>query len=98
MENIVDILMEIPLIKETDGQENPTAHLKFFNPLGRGTWYVTEMEAIEDENDVLLYGYVESPLGEDCDEWGYFTLSQLLDTKIIELDEWFEPTPIKEVI
>ena len=99
--NIVDKLMEIPDIKETDGQKNPTAHLKFFNPLGAGTWYVTEMGATEDSQgkpDVLFFGYVESPLGDDLNEWGYFTLSQIIDTGIIELDNYFEPQPIKNLI
>lgn len=94
--NMVGILMEIPDIKETENQSNPVAYLKFFNSMGKGTWYVTEMGPIED--DVLLFGYVESPLGDDCNEWGYFTLSQLVSTKVIKLDKTFEPTPIKNII
>lgn len=90
--NLVEKLMNIPDIKETDGVKNPTVHLKFENILGRGTWYVTEMGAIDD--DVLLFGYVLSPLGKDEDEWGYFTLSQLLETGVIFLEKSFTPQPI----
>lgn len=94
---LTDILIEIPEIGETEEQTNPTAHIKFKNMDGRGEWYVTEMSAIEDK-DVLLFGYVKSPLGADCDEWGLFLLSQLLETGVILLDSTFKPTPIKEVI
>ncbi len=97
--NLIDILMDIPDIKETDGQKNPTIYLKFQNILGRGTWYVTEMGATDTlEPDVLMYGYVISPLGEDCDEWGYFTLSELKQTNVILLDSEFEPSPLKKVM
>ena len=93
----IDPKLEImPTLYSQDGNTNPTAYLHFFNPLGRGDWYATEMR--KEGDDVLFFGYVKSPIGEDCDEWGYFTLNQLKDTKIIELDLWFEPTPIKEVI
>lgn len=91
--NLVEKLMNVPDIKETDGVKNPTVHLKFENILGRGSWYVTEMGAIDDD-DVLLYGYVLSPLGEDLDEWGYFTLSELLGTGVIFLEKNFIPQPI----
>ena len=97
--NLIDILMDIPEIKETDGQKNPIAYLKFQNVLGRGTWYVTEMSATDTlEPDVLMFGYVISPLGEDCDEWGLFTLSELNMTNVILLDSEFKPQPIKELI
>ena len=94
---LCEILMNVPDIHETEEQENPIAHLKFQNLLGKGTWYVTEMGATEDD-DVLMFGYVISPLGDDCNEWGYFTLSQLLQLEVIWLDSSFKPQPIKELI
>lgn len=97
MNDLVEKLMNIPDIRETDGQTNPTAHLKFQNMLGRGTWYVTEMGAT-DNDDVLLFGYVLSPLGEDCDEWGYFTLSELLGVEVILLDPNFKAQPIHDLV
>lgn len=55
-----------------EGEENPQIIVKFFNPYGRGTWYVTEGEKQED-GDWLFFGIAE--IFER--EWGYFTLSDL---------------------
>lgn len=96
MKSLVERLMEVPDLYETENEENPTAHLHFQNLLGRGDWYVTEMGATDD--DVRLFGYVKSPLGEDCDEFGYFMLSELLGVGSIFLDTGFKPCPIKEVM
>lgn len=46
--------------------------IKFFNPCGAGTWYITEGE--KQDGDWLFFGYVTG-LGEY--EWGYVCLSQL---------------------
>lgn len=95
----IEALNSIPSIKEIDDNEtNPTVYLKFQNILGRGTWYAIALEAIKKGTDALLFGYVISPLGEDCDEWGYFTLSELNKTHVIQLDHSFEPKPIKELV
>lgn len=90
------MLEEIPTIGATTDEENPKAYLKFFNMVGRGEWYATEMAV--DNDDLLMFGYVKSPLGADCDEFGYFTLKQLLEVPVIELDLYFEPCRIKEVM
>ena len=90
------IIPQIPSIRETEYETNPKAYLKFFNILGRGEWYVTELEV--EENDILMFGYVKSPLGADCDEFGYFTLNQIKEVPAIELDLYFEPCKIKEVM
>lgn len=55
--------------------------LKVFNPYGRGTWYILEAEKI-GEGDYLFFGYVESPICEDYNEYGYFTLSELSKVKV----------------
>lgn len=49
--------------------------VKFFFPAGRYTLLVTEGEPQGD--DYLFFGYCVSPLGPDCDEWGYTALSEL---------------------
>jgi len=49
--------------------------VKYFFPAGRYTFYVTEAEP--DGDDWLLFGYCISPLGPDCDEWGYASLAEL---------------------
>jgi len=39
-------------------------------------WYVSECE-IEESGDVLFFGFVNG----DFDEWGYFRLSEMEDTR-----------------
>jgi len=50
--------------------------------------------------DLNFYGYV-SIFGDECDEWGYFSLSELQSVKGpfglgIERDLYFDPQPISE--
>ena len=87
----------LPKLYETDGKEPKIAYVHFFNILGRGDWYVLEGKQMND-GDWYFFGYVRSPLGEDCDEYGYFTLDQLKKAVYIELDKHFEPTPLAEVV
>jgi hypothetical protein len=54
--------------------------VKFFFPAGRYTFYVTEAQA--DGDDWGFFGYCVSPLGPDCDEWGYTALSELSSANI----------------
>ena len=66
--------------------------VKFFNPAGRYTFFVTEGRA--EGKDYLFFGYCISPLGEDCDEWGYTSLTEILSVGIrrglgIERDLYF---------
>jgi len=70
--------------------------VKFFDPAGRYTFFVTEGRP--EGKDYLFFGYCISPLGEDCDEWGYMSLTELLSIGIrrgigIERDLYF-PTAI----
>lgn len=53
---------------------------KFFFPAGRYTFYVTEGEPEDD--DFVFFGYCVSAVGEDCDEWGYTTLSELMSVRV----------------
>lgn len=59
---------------ETIGRQsedlNPIIITKFFDPMGSGTWYVSEYEP--DTN--ICFGYVTG-LGHN--EWGYFSLAEL---------------------
>jgi hypothetical protein len=66
--------------------------VKFFDPAGRYTFYVTEGRP--EGKDYLFFGYCISPLGADCDEWGYTSLKELLSVGIqrglgIERDLYF---------
>lgn len=54
--------------------------VKFFFPAGRYTFLVTEGQPEDD--DYLFFGYCVSPLGPDCDEWGYAVLSELSSVSV----------------
>jgi hypothetical protein len=60
---------------DTQGRRNGDILVKYFDPCGRYTLYVLEAEKVGD--DWQLYGYCVSPLGEDCDEYGYASLNEL---------------------
>jgi len=60
----------------TDGQKEKEVIVKFFNPYGRGRWFVCEGEK-QENGDWLFFGLVE--LFER--EFGYFTLSELQSIK-----------------
>lgn len=51
--------------------------VKYFNPCGVGTWYITAGEKQED-GDWLLFGYVQLQFNE----WGYVRLSELKNLKV----------------
>ena len=55
-----------------DGAKDPIVIAKFFNPVGAGTWYATEY----DPKERIFFGYV-SIFGDNCDEWGSFSLDEL---------------------
>ena len=90
-------LKNLPKLYSQDGDCAKIAYIHFFNIFGRGDWFVLEGEKQED-GDFRFFGYVKSPLGEDCDEYGYFHLNELKNTGVIELDKYFEPTLLAEVI
>lgn len=85
--------------------DNPIVVVKFFNPVGAGTWWVTALSEYRLKNekedwkytdsfdakeeaikngykvvDIILFGYV-SIFGDHCDEWGDFSLNELLEIK-----------------
>ena len=94
--NVEKILENCPLYSNVDN-DNLIAVVKFFNPFGLGTWYVVEAEK-QLNGDYLFYGYVESPITPEFNEFGYFTLFELESVGIIERDIYFEPTPLKELL
>lgn len=87
----------LPAIHAQDGKgDEAVAFVKLFGG-SRFTMYVTEFDG-EDE----LFGFTVSPLGPDCDEWGYSSLEYLAEmasrfgTPLIERDLAFEPTKVGE--
>jgi hypothetical protein len=62
-----------------DGQgKDAKVILKLFGG-GRFTYLVTEAE--KNGDDYTVFGYCVSPLGPDCDEFGYASLNELLSLK-----------------
>ena len=51
--------------------------VKYFNPMGAGTWLITEAEKQED-GDWMLYGYCHILEWE----WGYVMLSDLASIRL----------------
>jgi hypothetical protein len=95
-----EIRAKLPALREQDGKgEDATAFVKFFSPYSRYTLYVTEFDG-ED----TLFGYVESPLGEVYDEWGYSSLAEIEEATVfgsvpaIERDCGFTPAPVKGLL
>lgn len=97
------IIKKLPAVYATENTplKDKVAVCKFFCPWGRYTAYVIEGDKYENGN-WLFFGYVVSPLGNDYDEFGYFSLSDLESIKhfsglTIERDRWFEPTKMSEL-
>jgi hypothetical protein len=71
------IEVEMPGLRAQDGKgDDAIAYLKLFCPFGRLTLYATEHENGE------VFGYMVSPLGPDCDEWGYSSLQELASLQL----------------
>jgi hypothetical protein len=97
-----DVRAIIPEMGRQDGLgEKALAHVKFFQPWGNWTWYVTEGEPVLDDDgselDFEFFGYV---IGEFA-EWGSFSLNELKMINgpfglKIERDILWEPTPLKD--
>jgi len=70
--------------------------LKLFDPYGRYTLYATSLDGD------TLYGFAVSPLGPDCDEFGYSSLTEITSLRKfgrpqIERDRHFDPVSIEEI-
>ena len=74
--------------------------VKFFDPCGRWTFYLAEFDPDSD----LMYGFVVSPLGADCDELGYASFAEIKSVRgrfglPMERDRhWNEKTTLAEVM
>ena len=71
--------------------------VKFFNPIGIGTWYVLEGEKMPN-GDWEFFGIVDL----HCREYGYFTLKELTDLRLplglkIERDMYFGKQKVKDL-
>ncbi len=91
------LLEKFKKIGRQEHVKDPIVVAKFFNPSGSGTWWATEF----DPKMRVFFGYV-SLFGDECDEWGSFSLDELKEFKGpfglgIERDLYFDSKPISEV-
>ena len=66
-----------PLYSQDGKGENAEVIVKYFSPIGAGTWLITEASP-EPNGDWLLFGYCHI----SCWEWGYVLLSELQSVKV----------------
>lgn len=74
------IFEEYPLGSQDGLMGKAKVVAKFFNPIGVGTWLITEAEK-QENGDYLMFGYCH--LGyDDLAEFGYVSLSELENIKL----------------
>ena len=95
-----ELRKQIPALYSQENEKDPMVYVKYFDPVGSWTWYVTEGE--QRGRDFLFFGFV---IGFDA-ELGYFSLNQLETAKNgftgiralpIELDLYFTPCRLSKV-
>lgn len=90
----------IKAYEENKDEETPLKDrdiiVKYFYPMGRYTFYAIEGEAYEE--DMIMFGYVLSPLSPDFDELGYVSLNELKSLPLMERDLYFKETKLGEVM
>lgn len=84
-EELVKKFEEYPLYSQDGKMGNAKVIAKFFNPMGQGTWLITEGDIIRDEQgnieDVEMFGFVNL-VGMDYAELGYVSLNELQSVKL----------------
>lgn len=92
------ILAKLPPLYATEATPllDKVAVVKFFNPVGAGTWYGIEFDAADGDT---FFGFVTG-LGDD--ELGYFSLAELASIKLrfgmgIERDIAFSPKKLRDI-
>lgn len=98
-----------PLYSQDSKGDETVFWAKFFDPCGRYTFYVSEMEVeviselgMRQMVEGTAFGYVVSPLGPDCDELGYTDLNEMSTVKnryglTMERDMHFSPMTMGEL-
>ena len=75
-----EVFKQFPLGSQDGLRGNAKVIAKYFNPMGAGTWFITEAEK-QENGDFMMYGYCH--LGDsDSAEFGYVLLSQLQEIKL----------------
>lgn len=92
-------LAKIPALYAQENEHDPIVYIRYFFG-GRGAFYATEM----NQETGLMFGYMVSPLGPDCDEFGYSDLMTMTTgnrfNKIagVERDQYFSPKPLTQAL
>ncbi len=95
-----EILRKLPPLGSQDGTplDQQRIWVKFFNPVGAGTWYGTEYDPETNQ----FFGYAVIHPG--CGELGYFNLDELKGVRLpfgmkIERDMyWDDETTLQTVV
>lgn len=75
-----EVFKQFPIGSQDGLRGNAKVIAKYFNPVGAGTWFITEAEK-QENGDYMMYGYCH--LGDsDLAEFGYVMLSQLKELKL----------------
>ena len=94
-EEFEKLFEEYPLYKQED-EKDPLVVAKLFDPVGAGTWYLTEY----DPEQKIAFGYVT---GLQVDEFGYVSLIELESIQrpfglTIERDLYFVQKRLSELV
>ncbi len=97
-EDLKELLMEEA--KRPDEEKTHIAVVKYFNPSGAGTWWVSEYHDRGDEHIADFYGKCKINFPDAS--LGYVNLKELRDTQLrfglsIERDYHWVPKPLKEI-
>jgi len=92
-EEFIATMKPYPL-RSQEHEKDPFVSAKFFNPVGGGTWFITEYDPATKE----AFCYVE---GMDEDEFGYVSLEEMESVKLplcltIERDLHFRPCRLSD--
>lgn len=84
----------IPPLFAQENEEDPVIYLELCLLQFPWRWYVSECEIEADGRDILFFGFVSG----DFNEWGYFRLSELEETRCpLLVDYRFKPVPFSVV-
>ena len=68
----------LPLGAQDGLGDHAIAHVKLFVRGSRWTLFICE----HDPTDHIVFGWVVSPLGADCDEWGYASMHEIAALRV----------------
>lgn len=79
-QEVRDAFKSFPLYSQDGKGDDALVVAKFFDPVGRYTFYATEggpESTALSPDDFIVFGWCVSSLGPDCDEWGYASVIEM---------------------